>query len=167
MDRGLTRRIITAGIVATGILYLFTVPQTALARGLRNNNPGNLRDMGQPWQGLASPSSDGAFYIFQTPQMGIRAMARVLINYQAKPGMIGFGRSGIDTLTELIARYAPDNENDTNNYVLRVADRTGIDPNLPINVRAELHKIIPAMIMQENGSQPYSNDVINQGIALA
>lgn len=141
------------------IVYLFLAPSPALARGIRNNNPGNLRAAGDAWQGLAEPATDGAFYIFESPVWGIRAMARVLVNYQ--------DRHGLNTLRGVLSRWAPSNENDTQNYISRVADRAGLDPDQVIDVRANLHRIVPAIIVQENGANPYPPTVITQGIALA
>ena len=52
-------------------------------RGIRNNNPGNIRH-GANWQGL-NPNGrniDSAFCVFESPVFGIRALAKVLINYK-------------------------------------------------------------------------------------
>lgn len=45
-------------------------------RGIRNNNPGNIRRNGDPWQGLAETQGDKEFFTFTTPVYGIRALAR-------------------------------------------------------------------------------------------
>ncbi len=57
-------------------------------RGIRNNNPGNIRH-GENWQGLNpnSRSIDAAFCVFNTPVAGIRALAKVLINYKKIYGL--------------------------------------------------------------------------------
>ena len=50
--------------------------QTMLPRGIRNNNPLNIRlNPENRWQGRVSPkhNSDGAFEQFQDPIMGLRA----------------------------------------------------------------------------------------------
>ncbi|MDR8284944.1 hypothetical protein FPK77_25135, partial [Acinetobacter baumannii] len=58
------------------------------ARGIRNNNPGNLEaSSSNPWVGQTG--SDGRFAKFETPEHGIRALGRNLISYQ---------RQGIDTV---------------------------------------------------------------------
>ena len=46
-------------------------------RGIRNNNPGNIRKSNVKWQGLAAEQTDGAFYQFTRPEYGIRALCRV------------------------------------------------------------------------------------------
>ena len=64
-------------------------------RGIRNNNPGNLRQ-GDDWQGLADPQIDKEFCVFQSSLWGIRALARVLLNYQRK--------HQLHTVTQIISR---------------------------------------------------------------
>ena len=44
-----------------------------IARGERNNNPGNIRH-GAKWQGLASTQTDKDFCQFISPEYGIRAI---------------------------------------------------------------------------------------------
>ena len=54
-----------------------------LPRGIRNNNPGNIRH-GANWLGL-NPNGrniDSAFCVFTAPVYGIRALAKVLVNYK-------------------------------------------------------------------------------------
>ncbi len=53
----------------------------ALPRGVRNNNPGNIR-LGIAWNGLAPEQTDPDFCQFITPQFGIRALCIVLLTYQ-------------------------------------------------------------------------------------
>jgi len=88
-------------------------------RGIRNNNPGNIRRNGDPWQGLAETQGDKEFFTFATPVYGIRALARTLITYQ--------DRHGLRTIRQIISRWAPPVENDTESYVKAVtAATTGI-----------------------------------------
>ena len=54
------------------------------ARGIRNNNPGNIDRNATKWQGMADKQDDPRFIVFTSPQYGIRAMARVLLTYQSK-----------------------------------------------------------------------------------
>ena len=53
-----------------------------LPRGLRNNNPLNIRKSAQPWQGQRG--NDGKFCIFESMEMGYRAAFRVLNTYNRK-----------------------------------------------------------------------------------
>lgn len=130
---------------------------TAAPRGIRNNNPGNIR-LGDNWDGQRLVQTDGSFIQFETPKMGIRAMAKVLLNYNAL--------YDINTIEGIIERWAPPAENKTDVYVFAVSARTGIAPNAPLNLPTDLALIIPAIIHHENGVQPYSQSTINEGIRL-
>ena len=52
-----------------------------LPRGLRNNNPGNIRINGDLFQGEVRPSKDKSFKQFTTLAYGYRAMFKILSNY--------------------------------------------------------------------------------------
>lgn len=58
----------------------------AIPRGIRNNNPGNIRHSDQ-WKGLTPEQPDPDFCTFSTPEYGIRAMGVILLNYQRKHGL--------------------------------------------------------------------------------
>lgn len=140
-------------------------------RGLRNNNPGNIDyQPSNPWNGLdAAKPSDGRFCRFISPEYGIRAMARVLRNYTKRDGLPGVGGPGIDTVKEVINRWAPPSENVTSAYVVQVAKAVGVNPDIPINIadRTTLATLIAAIIRHENGLQPYSVELILRGIDMA
>ena len=82
------------------------------ARGIRNNNPGNLRHSSQ-WQGLRTEQADPAFCQFETMAYGIRALIKTLITYHR--------RYGLSTVAGIIRRWAPPTENDTAAYSRAVA----------------------------------------------
>ncbi len=131
-------------------------------RGIRNNNPGNIR-WGDEWQGLVSKAqrTDPSFCQFVKPEYGIRAMIIILRNYQRK--------HGLNTVSEIIKRWAPPNENNTQAYINSVAKATGTTPDQLINTSDNrfMMKLLPAIIRHENGEQPYGFDVFVQAINLA
>lgn len=129
-------------------------------RGIRNNNPGNIRH-GDAWQGLAEPQTDSSFCVFRSPEYGIRALAKVLLNYEKK--------YGLNTVRKIVSRYAPENENDTESYIKSVAGQLGVDTDEPITVRdkATLLVLVKAIIRHENGEQPYSNEILIKGLEMA
>lgn len=132
-----------------------------LPRGIRNNNPGNIERNNTNWQGMATDQTgDNRFIVFSSPVYGIRAMARILGNYQRL--------YGIDTVYGLIDRWAPaEDDNDTVAYAAHVADELGVSEFDSISVAEYLPELIPAMIKHENGIQPYNETTIRQGILLA
>lgn len=132
-----------------------------ITRGLRNNNPGNIR-LGDPWQGLVPTSqrSDPDFCQFVAPEWGIRAIAKILHSYAVE---------GVTTLRQAINHWAPPVENDTGAYVNAVSLMTAIQPDIHIDLTTyeAVMPIVKAIIYHENGSQPYDDATIDKGLSLA
>lgn len=130
---------------------------TNAPRGIRNNNPGNIRAVaGVEWQGQIGIDAAG-FVIFDKPENGYRAMARVLDNYR---------RRGVETVAEIIATWAPASENQTADYVAHVASKLNVDPFEPIG-RGRYVDLLAAITLHENGQQPYDRALIEYGVSLA
>ena len=131
------------------------------ARGLRNNNPGNLRRTDDPWQGLAETQTDAEFFVFQSPIYGIRALARTLIKYQDKHRLC--------TIRQIIGRWAPNTENDTVAYIKVVSDETGLAPDVVLDMHkyGHLKALVTAIIKHENGQQPYTGAQVDKALVLA
>ena len=130
-----------------------------MARGLRNNNPGNIRHGSNQWQGMSAEQTDNAFVQFDDPVYGIRALAKLLKNYQSNYGLV--------TVREIINRWAPPSENETGSYVEHVARIVGVNPDARINVDEKIVPLVTAIIKHENGLQPYDPETIARGISLA
>lgn len=130
-------------------------------RGIRNNNPGNIEKSRDAWQGLAPAQTDSRFFQFTAPEWGIRALTRVLKNYQT--------RHGINTLRGVVNRWAPVTENPTEQYIRNLEAWTGFSADQALNLQdaATLAKLVPAIIRMENGVQPYPAALIAKGISLA
>jgi hypothetical protein len=127
-------------------------------RGLRNNNPGNI-EKGDNWRGMALDQPDDRFITFKSPEYGIRAIGRILKNYQR--------RHGINTVRGIINRWAPSFENNTDAYVYHVAHKVGVSPDQEITVADHLTELTTAIIKHENGVQPYPESLIAAGLAMA
>lgn len=129
-------------------------------RGLRNKNPGNIEDNGTAWQGLDSPRNDGRFLRFASDEYGIRALARTLMTYNAK--------HGLRTVRAIINRWAPSTENNTSSYIASVSAALGVLPDSPLVLTdAVLLQLVGAIVKHENGVNPYSDELILQGIRMA
>ena len=135
---------------------------TSGARGIRNNNPGNIR-WGDDWDGLVPKSqrTDKSFCQFTAPEYGIRAMIIILRNYEKK--------YGLNTVRKIINRWAPPVENDTEAYVNSVAKQVGVDADKVIDVTDSrvMIPLLEAIITHENGSQPYEFATFVKAIDLA
>jgi len=143
-----------------------------IARGLRNNNPGNIDyNPRNDWQGQLppDPAIEKRFARFDSPENGIRALAKLLINYRGKDGMPGVGLQGIDTVRETISRWAPSVENNTEAYAKAVSVEAGVLPNESIDIRDPriLLAVVTAIIRHENGGNPYSQALISEGVRRA
>ena len=139
-------------------------------RGIRNNNPGNIDfNPRNDWQGQLGKESSGRFAIFDSPENGIRAAGKLLLNYRGKDGLPGVGAPGIDTPLEFISRWAPSNENDTQAYAAAVAKRLEVRTSDPINIKdpATLRGMVLGIIIHENGGNPYKDQVIDEGVRRA
>lgn len=143
-----------------------------VTRGVRNNNPGNIDyNPRNQWQGQLPPNLEieKRFARFDTPENGIRALAKLLLAYRGKDGIPGIGGTGIDTVREIISRWAPGSENDTASYISAVAMSVGVQPNQPINLLnyRTLIALTTAIIQHENGSVPYALPVIAAAVQRA
>lgn len=137
---------------------LLSGPSTsgADARGIRNNNPGNIKKSSIEWKGATG--NDGTFVTFASPEDGIRALARILSVYNSK--------YNLSTVRQIINRWAPPSENKTDKYVEFVAGKLGKKPNDQIDFKNknELANLISAIIQYENGRVPYDKTTIINGI---
>lgn len=126
-------------------------------RGIRNNNPGNIRATNIPWQGKTG--NDGEYEIFESPHYGIRALAKTLQTYLYK--------HGLETVREIINRWAPPTENPTNRYVEFVSKKLNVDPDKPLPLRQYIIPLTIAIIEFENGYNPYSMQTIAKAVKAA
>lgn len=130
-------------------------------RGERNNNPGNIRHSKSPWFGQSRLQPDPDFVNFIGPEYGIRAIVKTVLTYQAA--------DGCKTIRQIIDRWAPPNENDTEAYVADVSARCGVSPDQPIDAHDPeiMTPLVEAIIRHENGEQPYPVATIALALSLA
>lgn len=115
-------------------------------RGIRNNNPGNIRRSNSSWQGRVawSESRDKNFEQFTQYFWGVRALIVLLTNY------ITIHKT--KNIEQLISRWAPPTENDTESYIQSVVTLTGIKRNATLSTDKEtLRKLCYAIADHENG----------------
>ena len=124
-----------------------------ISRGLRNNNPLNIRRNNTQWKGLSPVQQDKEFFSFADSSWGYRAAFITLRNY--------YRMHGLKTLHQWITRWAPPVENDTDAYVRFVSLKTGIDADAELDVDDPvcMQKIVAAMSHMENGKAALLADV--------
>ena len=116
-----------------------------MSRGLRNNNPGNISRSKVRYKGEVHPSRDPEFKEFSTMAYGYRAVIVLLDTYRS--------RYGLNTIRQMLNRYAPPEDNFTEGYVRFVSDYSGVMPDEIVDTRAEkdMIPIVSAMSKIENG----------------
>ena len=118
-------------------------------RGLRNNNPLNIRRSKDQWKGMAEVQSDRAFVQFKSMEYGWRAAFYLLTRTY-------YHKYRLYTIRGIVSRWAPANENNTAAYIANVSRLTGIDPDeslgIPSDKPSRWMMVGMAMAIQENGT---------------
>lgn len=115
-----------------------------MTRGYKNNNPGNIRlNPLIQWDGEID-GNDVAFVTFKSMPYGIRALMKLLLNYQKR---------GYNTISKILNRYAPPSENNTSNYIGIISSKMGIpkDKILDLNNSGTLILLTKSIISVEIG----------------
>lgn len=125
--------------------------------GYKGCNPLNIRATTDKWQGAIGQNEKG-YLIFSSPVDGIRAAAKVLKNYDSK--------YGINTIEEIVSRFAPASENPTGEYIQNVVKATGYKAQEKLDLKNPevMQKLIQAMMNQEIGGVAYSEETISTGV---
>ncbi len=143
--------------------------QIAVPRGVRNNNPGNirrpagsiLRHVALPWRGVTLLQPDPEFITFQAPEWGIRAIVVTLLTYERK--------YGLHTADAMIARWAPPKENRTGDYAHFVDDWLHLPPFTQIHMAnwSTARAIATGIIAEECSRHTYPEIILSRGLFLA
>ena len=120
----------------------------SLPRGIRNNNPLNIRRSKDKWKGLRAVQADAQFCQFESLEYGWRAAFYLLTRTY-------YHKYRLYTIRAIISKWAPPCENNSKAYVENVSRLTGIDPDEPIGIPSERPArwiaLGMAMAIQENG----------------
>ena len=152
-----------------------TLPESVTGlRSVRNNNLGNIKhNKKNNWKGQTSTKQDDTFVSFETPEMGVRALVKVVKS----------NLNATETIEEYVNRYASEpNEKayykknkkltkKLQNYANILADSQGVkDIKAPLNNNIDMEAWIKATAIAEGNSDAllyYTDEVINKGIELA
>ena len=130
-------------------------------RGLRNNNPANIRISNVAWKGKIpkAQNTDGHFEQFISYPYGIRALIKLINTYYYK--------RGLQTVRAIISRFAPNNENNTQGYIAAVSKSLGVQPNTSIFLTDKTVKVLVLAIDKiENGKRTISEQHYQQALQL-
>ena len=114
-------------------------------RGIRNNNPLNIRRTFQNWKGKRANYTDEVFEEFESLTWGLRAGFKLLHTYMTV--------YKLRTVKSIISRWAPSNENDTERYITYVSRAMCVLPNQIIyfSDRNKMVELVRAMCTMECG----------------
>jgi len=126
--------------------------------GIRNNNPLNIRRGKSRWKGEVLPlkGAGGSFCQFESMEWGIRAALILLRTYAIK--------YHANCIRDIITRWAPPSENDTDAYIKNVCLWTGFG-GLQRLAEEDWPRLVRAMARQECGIT-LSEDIILKGFRL-
>ena len=140
-----------------------------IPRGIRNNNPLNIRRSKDQWQGQIAPSlqrglGEASFCQFETMEYGWRA-AFVLLTRTY------YHKYRLYTIRGIVSKWAPASENNTEAYIRNVSRLTGIDPDEPIGIPSESPArwmmVGAAMGIQECGTEGFDMFAMMRGWTMA
>ena len=136
-----------------------TKPQKQQPRGIRNNNPLNIR-IGNTWLGEVPNPTDSDFEQFVSPVYGLRAAFCILRRY--------IRRYGRDTVRKIVHSWAPSSENNCDAYVKIVCQQSKLEPDetLKYEDAERMWKLVQGMALAEVG-QRLDMDLIMKGYQLA
>ena len=113
------------------------------SRGLRNCNPLNIRRVASTeWIGQARLQTDRKFVKFDSMEWGIRAACCILRTYARRYGAV--------CVADIISRWAPPSENNTEQYIRNVCLWTGFGGRQHLT-EGDWPLLIKAMARQECG----------------
>ena len=128
--------------------------------GYKFCNPLNIKAFGNNWSGMVGQDARG-HAIFETPQDGICAAAKILKTYASK--------YGINTVDGIVDRFCAASDSVTRAYISNVCKAMGVNPGEALDVKdlQVMTKLISAMMRQEIGAVAYSQETITAGVHKA
>lgn len=124
-----------------------------IPRGIRNNNPLNIR-IGNTWLGEVTDPTDNEFEQFVHVCYGLRAGFILLKRY--------INRYKLNTIEKIISRWAPHNENNTRAYINQIAKSMNIAPDTPLlyEDKNRMCALVYEMVYVENGQHIQMSEIV-------
>lgn len=144
----------TAALIAAGVvLYMVYRP----SRNVRNNNPLNIRfSESNQWEGQTG--HDGSFARFESAAYGFRAAYKLLMTYR--------DNYHLTSINDIVSRWAPEHENDSDAYASYLADKLNKWRFTPV-FESEYPALLFYMAEFEGAKGAFSMSQVYEGIALA
>lgn len=128
-------------------------------RGIRNNNPLNIRRTNDVWIGQSAAQTDAEFVRFSTMAWGIRAACVIINTFVIK--------YGCRTVEDILKKWAPASENQTTLYINCVCRLSGLEAGDEVKVKDVwfMTHLFRGMIWAENGRE-INRAWVKEGIDL-
>jgi len=137
------------------VILLLQKKKEKMSRGLKNNNPFNIRKSNENWLGKKKNSTDSDFEQFETLELGLRAGLKLLKNYVEK---------GYNTIEKIIERYSPAGDpgnalGSTENYIRFITNHSNISRDSVVN---NVPRIAYFILCFENGKAITSEEELKR-----
>ena len=134
------------------------------SRGIRNNNPLNIRRSKDQWKGLRAQQTDASFAQFETMEYGWRAAFYLLTRTY-------YHKYRLYTIRSIVTKWAPAVENNTKAYIENVSRLTGMLPDESLGIPSEQPSrwmmLGAAMALQECGREGFDLFAMLRGWEMA
>lgn len=126
-----------------------------MTRGIRNNNPFNIKKSNNKWLGKKAVSSDPVFEQFYDLEHGVRAGIVLLRRYVK--------RYHLTSVNDILKRFAPEVENDLNSYIRFVKDCGDplYCPNIITYPSYSFNLMCSRMLFFESKLDYHPSDIVN------
>ena len=132
-------------------------------RGLRNCNPLNIRLSADKWRGMKARQTDSDFCQCESMEWGWRAAFWLLTRTY-------YHKYRLYTIRDIIHKWAPTTENNTQAYIVHVSKLSGIGPleclGNPSEHPIRWLSVAAAMAIHENGTTVVDSIAMLRGWTL-
>ncbi|UAN57991.1 lytic transglycosylase [Serratia sp. JSRIV004] len=129
-------------------------------RGIRNNNPGNLNFVGQSGATLETHATP-RFARFESAFEGFTALGKQIKAYYTGTSKAA-GYQKLQSVEDIISRFAPPKENNTQKYIDKLSKMMGVGRGETLNIHDPqvLAMLMNGITQIENGKNPYAPEMV-------
>lgn len=129
-------------------------------RGIRNNNPGNLNYVGQNGAMLEDHATP-RFARFNSAFEGFAALGKQIKAYYNGTSKAA-GYQKLQSVEDIISRFAPASENNTQAYINKLSKMLGVGRGDSLNIQDPqvLATLMNGITQIENGKNPYAPEMV-------
>ncbi|TXE26163.1 hypothetical protein FOT62_23310 [Serratia marcescens] len=136
------------------------IGRSSTPRGIRNNNPGNLNYVGQNGATLEDHATP-RFARFNSAFEGFAALGKQIKAYYNGTSKAA-GYQKLQSVEDIISRFAPASENNTQAYINKLSKMLGVGRGDSLNIQDPkvLATLMNGITQIENGKNPYAPEMV-------